>query len=127
MTRRTVTILGCDLCDDPEEGPEVTTVRFGWANRAYEVDLCKARAEEVKARLSDWARAGRTSGAELAREATPRRKRRSTPTDKAQLEAIRRWAKDNGYHVTDHGRIPQRVADAFQAAHGTPRPGAQPA
>jgi hypothetical protein len=123
MSRRTVTVLGCDLCEVSEEGPEVATVRFGWAHRTYEIDVCKAHAEEVKAALSGWARRGRPSRP----EATPRRRRRSTPTDKAQLEAMRRWAKDNGYAVTDHGRIPQRVADAFQAAHGTPRPGAEPA
>jgi hypothetical protein len=127
MSRRTVTVLSCDLCEAPEEGPEVSTVQFGWANRSYEIDVCKAHAEEVKTALSDWARRGRPSRSEAAPEATPRRRRRSTPTDRAQLEAMRRWAKDNGYAVTDHGRIPQRVADAFQAAHGTPRPGAEPA
>ncbi|HZT66877.1 MAG TPA: Lsr2 family protein [Acidimicrobiales bacterium] len=127
MTRRTITVLSCDLCQVPEEGPEVSTIRFGWANRSYELDVCPAHAEEVKAALSGWARAGRPSRGEGEPEAPPRRRRRSAPTDRAQLEAIRRWAKDNGLAVTDHGRIPQRVADAFQAAHGTPRPGAEPA
>lgn len=36
----------------------------------------------------------------------------------AELADVRRWAKANGYAVSDKGRIPGPVLDAYKAAHG---------
>jgi len=38
-------------------------------------------------------------------------------TDRAQTQAIRDWARRNGHQVSDRGRIPSAVLDAFNAAH----------
>jgi hypothetical protein len=122
VARRTVTILTCDLCQAPDEAAEVTTLRFGYSGRDYELDVCAAHGEEVRAALSGWARQGRVAGSATP-EARARRAGSPVRPDKAQVDAIRRWARDNGYAVTDRGRVPERVMDAFQAAHGTPRPG----
>jgi hypothetical protein len=122
MARRTVTILTCDLCDDPHDDADVTTLRFGYSGRDYELDACPTHAEEVRAALSGWARRGRAAGSTVPVEPA----RRSRPTvrpDKAQIDAIRRWARDNGYQVTDRGRVPERVMDAFPggARHASAR------
>ena len=43
--------------------------------------------------------------------------RRPQPLDREQTAAIRAWARQNGYQVSDRGRISKTVVDAFQAAH----------
>jgi hypothetical protein len=37
--------------------------------------------------------------------------------DREQTAAIRAWARQNGYQVSNRGRISKTVVDAFQAAH----------
>lgn len=37
--------------------------------------------------------------------------------DPAQTRAIRQWAADNGYEISDRGRIPAAIEEAFTAAH----------
>ncbi len=36
-------------------------------------------------------------------------------------QAIRWWAREHGYQVSDRGRIPNNVVAAYQAAHGEAR------
>ena len=37
-------------------------------------------------------------------------------TPPADTKAIREWARENGYDVSDRGRIPANVIDAYAAA-----------
>ena len=37
--------------------------------------------------------------------------------DPAQTRAVRQWAADNGYKISDRGRIPASIEEAFAAAH----------
>lgn len=37
--------------------------------------------------------------------------------DKAQVQAMREWAKSQGMDVSDRGRIAQKIQDAYHAAH----------
>jgi hypothetical protein len=41
----------------------------------------------------------------------------STQRDPQQTKAIKDWAKANGHHVADRGRIAQSVLDAYEAGH----------
>ena len=34
-----------------------------------------------------------------------------------QVQAVRDWARQNGYTVSDRGRIAKSIQDAFDAAH----------
>jgi hypothetical protein len=34
-----------------------------------------------------------------------------------QVQAVRDWARQNGYTVSARGRIPKSIQDAFAAAH----------
>ena len=44
-------------------------------------------------------------------------RRTSAKTSSANTKAIREWAQANGYDVSDRGRIPADVADAYAAAN----------
>jgi hypothetical protein len=54
---------------------------------------------------------------------TPQRTRRSQRVVKPpvsgrdQVQAVRDWARQNGYKVSARGRIPKSIQDAFAAAH----------
>jgi hypothetical protein len=37
--------------------------------------------------------------------------------NREQTRAIRDWARQNGYELSDRGRIPSTVIEAFEAAH----------
>ena len=37
--------------------------------------------------------------------------------DREQAGAIRDWARKNGHQVSDRGRIPASVVDAYESAH----------
>jgi hypothetical protein len=37
--------------------------------------------------------------------------------DREQAGAIREWARRNGHQVSDRGRIPSSVVEAYESAH----------
>ena len=42
---------------------------------------------------------------------------KSAKSDPEQTRAIREWANANGHQVSDRGRIPAAIVEAFHAAH----------
>jgi hypothetical protein len=42
---------------------------------------------------------------------------RPARVDREQTAAIRTWARDNGHTVSDRGRIPKTVVEAYNAVH----------
>ncbi|MFD1049891.1 histone-like nucleoid-structuring protein Lsr2, partial [Kibdelosporangium lantanae] len=44
-------------------------------------------------------------------------KRPGSPASREQTKAIRDWARQNGHVVSDRGRIPKSVIEAFEEAH----------
>jgi len=103
------------LIDDIDGAEADETVSFALDGVTYEIDLSSAHAAELRDAFATWighARktATRTGG---TRPSGPRR----TGTDRAQLAKIREWAKENGFQVSDRGRISSEVMNAFEAAH----------
>lgn len=41
----------------------------------------------------------------------------SGAVSKEQTQAMRHWARENGWQVSERGRIPANVREAFEAAH----------
>ncbi|WP_439111984.1 Lsr2 family DNA-binding protein [Gordonia alkanivorans] len=46
-----------------------------------------------------------------------RARTRERPRLQTDTKAIREWARENGYDVSDRGRIPADVMDAYAAAN----------
>ncbi|MDO8143874.1 MULTISPECIES: Lsr2 family protein [unclassified Isoptericola] len=110
MVQKTQVVLLDDI--DGTEGDE--TVTFSLDGVSYEIDLTSAHASELRESFSKWIGHGRKAGPKAAgRAAGPRRGR----TDRAQLQKIREWARENGHEVNDRGRIPARILEAYEAAH----------
>jgi hypothetical protein len=110
MAQRVQVLLIDDL--DGTEGAE--TVSFSLDGVSYEIDLSEKNAAKLRDDFATWVgnarKVGRGASSSAGRSAG-RRSRGSNDT-----AAIRAWAKDNGYEVSERGRISREVMDAYAAA-----------
>jgi hypothetical protein len=112
MATRTYTELIDDLDGQPlEDGG--STISFALEGRAYEIDVSSANAQKLRDALAPFIAAGRRSGATSATRTPSVRRRGSSETS-----AMRVWAVENGYTVSDRGRLSAPVVAAYEAAHG---------
>jgi len=97
---------------DPGSGQ---TVLFSLDGIAYEIDLTDAHAAELRDALAPFVSAARAvAGGRARRGPAPAGRRRSGQRD---YTAVREWAKANGHAVSDRGRVPAAILEAYDAAH----------
>ena len=116
MARKVQVILSDDL-DDSISADE--TVTFALDGTTYEIDLSEKNASEMRDVLGKYVSAARKVSSRGTR-ASGGGKSRATGggrMDREQAGAIRDWARKNGHEVSDRGRIPASVVEAFEAAH----------
>lgn len=111
MARQVITTL----IDDLDGKKADRTVEFSLDGTAYTIDLSDANAGKLRKALDPFitagTRVGRGSGRRPA--AAPSR----TAGSRDENKAIREWAARNGHQISERGRIPQSVSDAYRAAH----------
>ena len=109
--------------DDLDGSDAAGTVSFGIDGRAYEIDLSDDNAAKLRESLASFIAAARKSsgsgatGGRRTQKMTANSGPRPQPLDREQTGAIRAWARQNGHQVSERGRIPKTVLEAFQAAH----------
>lgn len=101
--------------DDLDASTDASTVTFSFAGSAYEIDLSKKNTAVFEKVLRPYIAAARPAGSPRRRgpASGATRGRRNAGVD---LAAVRAWAADNGHIVSDRGRIPKAVLEAYQAA-----------
>lgn len=105
------------LVDDVDGGEADETVSFALDGVSYEIDLSEGNAESLREALAEWiGHARRVGGRSSGRRSAAKVKAASAPA-KADLAAVRSWARDNGYQVSDRGRVSSEVLAAYEAAH----------
>jgi DNA-binding protein H-NS len=116
MARRIVHQLVDDIDGTVLEVGEGETVHFSVNGTSYEIDLNTAHAEELRKALEPYIAAGRRAGSSSGstRSSSPSRKR---PARNPEVAAIRVWANENGYTLSERGRIPAPILEAYNAAH----------
>jgi hypothetical protein len=102
------------LIDDLDGETADETVEFGLDGKSFEIDLSKGNAGRLRDALAEYVAAARKSGGVRRRSATaaavpPRR----PSIDREQNQAIRDWARKRGMKVSDRGRIPAEVLEAY--------------
>ena len=100
------------LEDDLEGGSADETVQFDLDRRQYEIDLSTANAEKLREALRPFAAAGRRARGKSARASASRASSGGNP----ETAKVRAWAQGNGYEVSDRGRIPQEIREAYYTA-----------
>jgi len=105
--------------DDIDGSEAVGTVSFSLNNRSYEIDLSDENTDKLHDALAPFVEharqiAGRGSGRGRGqRQPATDKPARSSRED---TQAIRVWAREHGHEVSDRGRIPKAVIEAYQTA-----------
>jgi hypothetical protein len=103
------------LTDDLDGGEADETVAFAIDGVSYEIDLSESNAEALREALTSYVAAARRVGGRSTRRASvPKARPVSERTD---LSDVRGWARENGYQVSDRGRVSSEVRAAYGAAH----------
>lgn len=125
---------------DGTEGDGIVTHRFSLDSDSYEIDLCPQNLLSLRTALEPFVSAGRRVRDGNRRKPKPgprqqsnsaldfpRRQQRLTATPRepgnssldfprVKRQAIRHWARDNGYDVADRGVFSQEVLAAYREA-----------
>ena len=105
MARKTQILLVDDI-----DGTDATnTVTFGLDGVAYEIDLNDENAQQLRTELEKWAAPARRTGG--------RAKRGTGSGTSGDAAKIRQWASENGYKVSERGRIPAEIREAYAKAN----------
>lgn len=113
MAKQTTVTLVDDL--DGTEADE--SIEFAVDGRAYEIDLSAANGAKLRDALAPYVSAARRSGSRRvpapAAAAGPGR----ATSDREQNQAIREWATSAGMKISERGRIPSNVLEAYHQSH----------
>jgi hypothetical protein len=114
------------LVDDFDGGDAAETVSFALDGVSYEIDVSEKNANALRDALAPWvghARrvGGRSGGSGRSRGSSGGggggRSRGSSGGGKHDLSDVRAWARENGYQVSDRGRVSSEVIAAYEKAH----------
>ena len=103
------------LEDDIDGGTAVETVTFGLDGSSYEIDLSKKNAAKLRDALAPYVASGRRAG--RVASSSRRGARSSARSDRERIQAIREWARQTGHPVSDRGRIPASIVEAYEEAN----------
>lgn len=103
MARKTVVTL----VDDIDGGDADRTVTFTLDGTGYEIDLSSSNLDALAAALDPFIKNARTVG----------KRRTSTSGGKGpnkNLGEVRVWARENGFAVSDRGRVSAEIMTAYE-------------
>ena len=110
MAQQTFTQLTDDL-----DGTEATeTVEFALDGVTYTIDLSAENALSLRDALAVYVGHARKVSGRSKVKAKQNGSNGATPVD---LAAVRAWARENGFQVSDRGRVSSEVRAAYEAAH----------
>jgi len=108
--------------DDLDGSPASGAVRFELDGRSYEIDLSDENADKLREIFAPYVAAARRAGGGRGRQAAPSspKARSATGRSREEMAEMRRWLRENGYKVSDRGRVPNEFAQAYESK--TPAP-----
>ncbi|HET7723731.1 MAG TPA: Lsr2 family protein [Propionibacteriaceae bacterium] len=100
------------LEDDVDGSPAAETIRFALDGVNYEIDLSSGNAEKLRSAVAPWIGSARRTGGRKAQT------RATAPVrNSSNATAIRTWARDHGFEVSDRGRVSAEIRKAYEDAH----------
>jgi nucleoid-associated protein Lsr2 len=113
MARQVITTL----IDDLDGKKADRTVEFSLDGSTYTIDLSDTNAGKLRKALDPFINAGTRVGRASGRRQPGAAPAGRTAGSRDENKAIREWAVRNGHQISERGRIPQGVSDAYRAAH----------
>ncbi|OZF06121.1 hypothetical protein CH298_27580 [Rhodococcoides fascians] len=122
MAKRVTTQLVDDIDGSVIDDESGETIEFAVNGVEYVIDLKAKNATEFHRKLDYYIEqstrvGGRKRKPSPAGAATTAKTGTPATRDPAQTRAIRQWAADEGYEISDRGRIPAAIEEAYNAAH----------
>lgn len=105
------------LVDDVDGSEAESTVEFSLDGVDYTIDLSSGNAAKLRDSLASYvSSARRTGGRKRAAGKASKAAAAPTAADRERNQAIREWAREQGMQVSDRGRIPSEIVDAYDKA-----------
>ena len=116
------------LVDDVDGGEASETVSFSLDGVSYEIDVSEPNAAKLRDALAPWVGHARRVGGRSGGSGGARARSggsgsgsggsgRSRGNSKHDLSDVRSWARENGFQVSDRGRVSSEVIAAYEKAH----------
>ncbi len=115
------------LVDDIDGSEAEESVTFALDGTTYEIDLSGEHAAALRDALAPYVGAarkadgggsnGRRSGGAGRRGSGGSGGGSASSSDRERTAAIRQWAREQGMEVNERGRIPNKIVQAYDAAH----------
>ena len=104
--------------DDLDGSDASGTFDFSLEGRRYQIDLSDENAAKLRDALAPYVGAARKAGGRGRGRAARQTAVADKParSNREETAAIRAWARENGHQVSDRGRIPKSVIEAYKAA-----------
>ena len=102
-----------DDIDGSDLGETANTLSYAFEGKEYSIDLSDDNAEAFRQTIAPYIEAGHRVASAKAKAA----RKNTGKTPPADTKAIREWARENGHDVSDRGRIPADVMNAYAAAN----------
>ncbi len=105
-----------EFVDDIDGSPAERTFSFAVDGDSYEIDLSTQNIAEFKSAIGGFiesARKVKSSSRRRTRSASGGGGRQS----REQTQAVRKWARQHGHNISERGRIPASIQQAFDQAH----------
>jgi nucleoid-associated protein Lsr2 len=103
------------LVDDLDGSQAEEQVAFAVDGRSYEIDLSSSNGARLRDALAPFISAARRTGGRRGSVAAAPAIRPTT--DREQNQAIREWAAQQGMKISERGRIPSNVLEAYHQNH----------
>ena len=106
-----------EFIDDIDGSPAERTFTFAVDGTNYEIDLSAENIAEFKSAIG-----GFIESARKIKGSSDARRTRSTGASggrqsREQTQAVREWARQQGHNISNRGRIPSSIQQAFDQAH----------
>jgi Lsr2 len=108
--------------DDLDGSEAQGSVEFGLDGRSYSIDLSEENAAKLRTALAPFIEASRKPGGRggasdrAQRRSGQQTEKKSARSNREETAAIRQWAREHGHQVSDRGRIPTSVLEAYESA-----------
>lgn len=111
MGVRNILVDDIDGTEASNDSP-VVSIPFSIEGKAYRIDLNEKNREALYKALNPFIEVARRDNGAIR---APRAGKGGS--GRSDLNEVRVWAKENGFEVSERGRIASAVLDAYDAAH----------
>ncbi len=98
------------VLDDIDGSKNAATYTFGLNGEEWSIDLSDKNAKKLSSALEPFITAGKKVGGR-------KKARGNSKGTRKDLADVRAWGQVNGYSVSERGRVPAALLNAYDAAH----------